>query len=107
MSDIREQAKRDAEFDRLLDAHEQVNPSKSAYTDDAMRAAYELGKRHGREDGPRWHDAPTCQGQWVNETDAYNVYWIDGKLMVEDLACMDEPWEGRWFGPIPTEEVKP
>jgi hypothetical protein len=48
MSDIQAQAKRDAEFDRLL--AELMNEKYVDYTAWDMRQAYEMGKRHGREE---------------------------------------------------------
>lgn len=47
MSDIRAQSRRDAEFDRLLNDRDDVD---YGYTEQAMREAYEMGKRHGREE---------------------------------------------------------
>jgi hypothetical protein len=45
MSDIQAQAKRDAEFDRLLC----YESDKVVYDATDMTDAYEMGKRHGRE----------------------------------------------------------
>ena len=102
MSDIQAQARRDAEFDRLLAQCD------IGYPEGPMRDAYETGKRHEAEKAPRWHDAPTCAGLWVFSHDAYDVYdFGDGKLMVDDGGAAFEPWEGKWYGPIPDEEVTP
>jgi hypothetical protein len=101
----RDQARRDAEFDRLL--AELMNEKYVDYTAYDMRQAYELGKRHEAEKDPAWHDAPTCPGLWVIDGDAYDVYDFDGTLSVADGGTSDEPWEGRWYGPIPADEAKP
>lgn len=47
MSDIRTQAKHDAEFDRLL-LGEGLIDDWGHFTEAGMRSAYELGRRHGR-----------------------------------------------------------
>ena len=50
MSDIQAQARRDAEFDRLLaELYHDVPFVGRLYTEDALRDAYEMGKRHGVE----------------------------------------------------------
>lgn len=101
MSDIRAQSRREAEFDRLL--RDSERPGDGCYYDDAgMQAAYEMGKRHGREECPAWHDAPTCAGIWVAQKEfAHTLHLSEG---FEPL----DAWKNyRWFGPIPTDEVKP
>lgn len=47
MSDIRAQSRRDAEFDRLL--NRMFTPDCS-WVPPLIREAYEMGKRHGREE---------------------------------------------------------
>lgn len=101
MSDIQAQARRDAEFDRLLakcDGVAEVAP---------VQEAYEMGKRHGIEQCPLWHDAPTCAGLWVNDGEAYEVMIVKGVVHINlygTVVCSG--FEGRWFGPIPS-EAKP
>ena len=58
MSDIQAQAKRDAEFDRLL--AELMNEKYVDYTAWDMRQAYEMGKRHGREEDDAEYDVVIC-----------------------------------------------
>ncbi len=52
MSDIQSQARRDAEFDRLL-ATTRFDGGETAnfYLGSAMAKAYEMGKRHGFDEG--------------------------------------------------------
>lgn len=64
MSDIRAQSRRDAEFDRLLAEERQ---DWTGYSEGAMRDAYEMGKRHGRESVSDWRpmsDMPPMR-EWV------------------------------------------
>lgn len=49
MSDIRAQSRRDAEFDRLLVSSAGIY-SGARYHEHHVREAYEMGKRHGREE---------------------------------------------------------
>lgn len=55
-----------------------------------------------REDGPAWHDAPTCAGMWVAQKEfAHTLHLSEG---FEPL----DAWKNyRWYGPIPADEVKP
>lgn len=44
---------------------------------------------------PAWHDAPTCEGMWVN--------MMSGRLIVITEETL-EAWQNaavRWYGPIP------
>lgn len=105
MSDIRAQSRRDAEFDRLV--HDCERPGEGCYYDDAgMQAAYVMGKRHGREEGPAWHDYPTCPGKWACGNGVYTIEMLgDGTLC--NTWDMMRPGKARWYGPIPADEVKP
>lgn len=81
----REQAKRDAEFDRLLE----LESFGDVHTSSVMREAYELGKRHGREDGPAWQPIETvpqgvivlvCSMESATVSESFYVEWfVDGK----------------------------
>ena len=96
MSDIRAQARRDAEFDRML------AECGGIYSENQMRAAYEMGDRHRAEQCPRWHDAPTCPGRWI----ASGEY--DHAILVTDPESypLNNAWaKWRWYGPIPADEV--
>jgi hypothetical protein len=104
MSDIQAQARRDAEFDRLLAQCD------IGYPDGPMREAYEMGKRHGREEGPRWHDAPTCAGEWSDGLVNWDVQMsADGRPYAEawgEVVYFDDG-VSRWFGPTPIDKVNP
>ena len=105
----REQARRDAEFDRLLREWAGVRAGFECYKEEAVRKAYEMGKRHGREEGPRWHDAPTCDGCWVSNGLAFDVF--DGCKFAKITNASFEPIciaavRRRWYGPIPADKLK-
>jgi hypothetical protein len=101
---IREEAKRDAEFDRLLTValHTVSIDGTDLYAEDGMQAAYEMGKRHEAERAPRWHDAPTCAGVWVAQKEFSHTLHLS-----EGFEPLDAWKNYRWYGPIPADEVNP
>lgn len=100
MSDIKAQSRRDAEFDAFL--AESKDPD-FEYDVDDMHRAYEMGKRHGAEEGPAWHDAPTCAGRWICTSKLHGFLITD--IPENSKTPHDTP--RRWYGPIHEDEVRP
>ena len=96
----RDQARRDAEFDRLLaNTMYRVIDGDPRAPRDAMTLAYEMGKRHGAEGWPKWSTEPWCVGKWVNSGIVYDIQEHD---LNSNLARC-----GTWYGPIPADKVNP
>jgi hypothetical protein len=55
---------------------------------EGAKALYE----HPGVDGPRWHDAPTCEGKWISSTGAYLTIYNPGAFATTG---------SKWYGPIP------
>ena len=62
-------------------------------------ANYRQGVADGKAGSPKWHDAPTESGLWVQRS----VIWSALEYVrQEDMAAQN--WRGRWYGPIPQDK---
>ena len=89
MSDIQAQAKRDAEFDRLLC----YESDKVVYDAADMTDAYEMGKRHGRVEGPRWQPIDTAPKDGTDilvyvptSGEQFVVYWHKEEVWAHSIT---------------------
>jgi hypothetical protein len=116
---VREEARRDSEFDRLLTValHTVSIDGTDLYAEDGMRAAYEMGKRHEAEKAPQWHDAPTCAGWYWYRAPEHKLWVVE---VIESpsgirvrfewgwMALESTHKKSEWAGPIPAPlEVNP